>query len=113
MQKRPYPIQGSLDAFALTGIAAGLFAALPQYAGNFAFGMAGASLALAGVRRVRLQLSVADNLPPELGGPQVAQSPVVTIEIVLSLLRTISKRRNCWGKSLSDDVSTSQNPSSG
>lgn len=39
------------------------------------------SLALAGVRRVRLQLSVADNLPPELGGPQVAQSPVVTVEI--------------------------------
>lgn len=48
MRKRPYPLQGSLDAFCLTGIAAGLFAAMPQYAGNFLFAAGGLLAAAAG-----------------------------------------------------------------
>ena len=38
---------------------------------------------------------------------------VAMIEIVLSLLRRISKVRNCWGKSRNDAVSTSQKLRSG
>ena len=38
---------------------------------------------------------------------------VITIEIVLSPLRRMSTVRNCWGKSRSDAVSTSQKPRSG
>lgn len=45
--------------------------------------------------------------------PTAGSTSVVTIEIVLSVLRYISKVRNCWGKSLSDEVSTCQKPFSG
>jgi hypothetical protein len=40
-----------------------------------------ASLDLANVSKLRLQLSVEDNLPKDLGGPQVARSNVITIEL--------------------------------
>src|ERR1035437_241455 len=38
---------------------------------------------------------------------------VVTMEMVLSLLRRIDQVRNCYGKSRSEGVSTSQKPHSG
>jgi len=43
----------------------------------------------------------------------IGSTSVAKIEIVLSVLRTISNVRNIWGKSFNDAVSTSQKPSSG
>lgn len=45
---RPYPIMGSSDAASLTGVAAGIFAAMPQFAGNLALGAGGLAAAIAG-----------------------------------------------------------------
>lgn len=40
-----------------------------------------ASLGVSGVAQVRIQLEVSDNLPPALGGPQVARSAELVIEL--------------------------------